>query len=175
MLVKILKIVFKSLGVLAFALWTFTFLVSFNDGPTEIFPGGAFTSGEIVTVEPDWSFAKNLFSVEFQTMNPVSSRTTFIMIQDNRVFIPSGYMTTWWGKIWKQWPYQIQEDRRAILRIDGKLYERTLVRISDDPSLPGIMAELARKYGVNFETTPEMMMKQLESNYLWIFELAPRT
>ena len=72
MLVKILKIVLKSLGVLAFAVWTFIFLVSFNDGPTEIFPGGAFTSGELVTGEPDWSFARNLPSVEFQTMNPVS-------------------------------------------------------------------------------------------------------
>ena len=175
MLIKILKILLKSLGVLVFALWTFVFLVSFNDGPTEIFPGGAFTSGELVTGEPDWSFAKNLSNVEFQTMNPVSSRTTFIMIQDNRVFIPSGYMTTWWGKIWKQWPYQAPEDGRAILRIDGKLYERTLVRITDDPALPGVMSELARKYGGNFETTPEMMTEVLDSDYLWIFELAPRS
>ena len=106
MLVKSLKTFLKSVGVVALALWTFTFLVSFSDGPTEIFPGGDFTSGKLVTGEPDWSFAKNLSNVEFQTMNPVSSRTTFIMIQDNRVFIPSGYMTTWWGKIWKQWPYQ---------------------------------------------------------------------
>ena len=120
MLVKVLKTFLKSIGVVALALWTFTFLVSFSDGPTEIFPGGAFTSGELVKGEPDRSFAKNLSSVGFQTMNPVSSRTTFILIQDNRVFIPSGYMTTWWEKIWKQWPYQIEKDRRAILRIDGK-------------------------------------------------------
>jgi hypothetical protein len=36
------------------------------------------------------------------------------------------------------------------------------------------MAELARKYGGAFETTPEMMMEVVESDYLWVFELAPR-
>ena len=113
-------------------------------------------------------------NVEFQLMNPISSRTTFIMIHDNRVFIPSGYMTTWWGKIWKQWPYQVIKDPRAILRIDGKLYKRELVRITDDLVLPSVMAELSRKYGGTFEPTPEMMKETLESDYLWIFELAPR-
>jgi len=174
MMIQIVKVLSKIVGVLAFALWTFIFGASFSDGPVEIAPGGAFTSGKLVSNEPDWSFAKDLNSVEFQTMNPVSSRTTFIMIHDNRVFIPSGYMTTWWGKIWKQWPYQALDDGRAILRIDGKLYNRTLVRITDDPALPGVMAELARKYGGAFETTPEMMMEVVESDYLWVFELAPR-
>ena len=175
MIMKIAKILLKIVGVIAFVIWAVIFFASFQDGPMEIAPGGAFTSGELVSGEPDWSFAKDLNSVEFQTMNPVSSRTTFIMIHDNRVFIPSGYMTTWWGKIWKQWPYQVMEDDRAILRIDEKLYNRKLVRITDDPALPGVMAELARKYGGAFETTPEMMMEVVESDYLWIFELAPRT
>ena len=175
MIMKIAKILLKIVGVIAFVIWAVIFFASFQDGPMEIAPGGAFTSGQLVSGEPDWSFAKDLYSVEFQTMNPVSSRTTFIMIHDNRVFIPSGYMTTWWGKIWKQWPYQVMEDGRAILRIDGKLYNRNLVRITDDPALPGVMAELARKYGGAFETTPEMMMEVVESDYLWIFELAPRT
>jgi len=175
MIMKIANILLKIVGVIAFVIWAVIFFASFQDGPMEIAPGGAFTSGELVSGEPDWSFAKDLNSVEFQTMNPVSSRTTFIMIHDNRVFIPSGYMTTWWGKIWKQWPYQVMEDGRAILRIDGKLYNRNLVRITDDPALPGVMAELARKYGGAFETTPEMMMEVVESDYLWIFELAPRT
>ena len=175
MIMKITKTLLKIIGVIAFALWAFIFVASFQDGPMEIAPGGAFTSGELVSGEPDWSFAKDLYSIEFQTMNPVSSRTSYIMIHDNRLFIPSGYMTTWWGKIWKQWPYQVMEDGRAILRIDGKLYNRNLVRITDDPALPGVMAELARKYGGSFETTPEMMMEVVESDYLWIFELAPRT
>ena len=175
MIMKIAKILLKIVGVIAFVIWALIFVASFQDGPMEIAPGGAFTSGQLVSGEPDWSFAKDLYSVEFQTMNPVSSRTTFIMIHDNRVFIPSGYMTTWWGKIWKQWPYQVMEDGRAILRIDGKLYNRNLVRITDDPALPGVMTELARKYGGAFETTPDMMMEVVESDYLWIFELAPRT
>ena len=171
---RIGKTLLKILGTLALALWTFLFVASFQDGPIEIAPGGAFTSGQLITDEPDWSFAKDLSNVEFQTMNPISSRTTFIMIHDNRVFIPSGYMTTWWGKIWKQWPYQVIKDPRAILRIDGKLYKRELVRITDDLVLPSVMAELSRKYGGTFEPTPEMMKETLESDYLWIFELAPR-
>ena len=140
------------------------------DGPWEIVQGGPFTSGELVSEEPSWSFLKNKDTVEFQLLEPVSSRTTWIMEHDNRIFIPSGHMLTNYGKIWKQWPIHANKDGRAILRVDGKLYERDLVRIKDDPILPSILAELGRKYAGG----AAMSVNDVTSGSLWIFELVER-
>ena len=145
-------------------------LARFTDGPWEIIAGGPFTTGEMATGEPDWGFAKDYSTVEFQLLDPEASRTTWIAVHDGRVFIPSGYMTTWWGKIWKQWPLQAEQDGRAILRVDGKLYDRQLVRVMGGPEVEPVMAELGRKYGGGAAFPREMF----ESGYLWIFELVPR-
>jgi len=142
----------------------------FADGPLAIISGGAFTSGTQATEEPDWSFVKDYETVEFQLLDPEASRTTWIAVHEGRIFIPSGYMTTWWGKIWKQWPIQAETDGRAILRVDGKLYNRQLVRILDDPAVKPVMAELGRKYAGGAEFPREVF----DSGYLWIFELVPR-
>ena len=144
----------------------------FADGPLAIIAGGPFTSGDLVTgAEPDWSFAREIPEVEFQLVEPPRSRTTWILEHEGRIFIPSGYMTTAWGKLWKQWPLEAERDGRAILRIDGKLYERQLVRIQDGPLLAPLLAELSRKYASGAAIGPEAVA----SGYLWLFELAPRS
>jgi len=142
----------------------------FADGPLELIAGGEFTSGVPAVEEPDWVFAKDYATVEFQLLEPTVSRTTWIAVHEGRVFIPSGYMTTWWGKIWKQWPIQAEKDGRAILRVDGKLYDRQLVRILDDPAIDPIIAELSRKYA----GAAAIPRSAFDSGYLWIFELTPR-
>ena len=143
----------------------------FADGPLAIVAGGPFTSGERQTgPEPDWRFLKDRPTVEFQLIEPPRSRNTFVMIHDGRVFIPSGYMTTWYGKLWKHWPFQAEKDPRALLRVDGKIYERTLVRLTEGPDLEPVLAELSRKYGDGAPIGKEVV----DSGYLWLFELAPR-
>ena len=145
-------------------------LARFADGPLEIIAGGPFKTGEVATGEPDWGFAKDYATVEFQLLDPEASRTTWIAVHDGRVFIPSGYMTTWWGKIWKQWPLQAEQDGRAILRVDGKLYDRQLVRVMGGPEVEPVMAELGRKYAAGAAFPRDAF----DSGYLWIFELVPR-
>ena len=145
-------------------------LARFADGPLEIIAGGPFESGVAATQEPDWGFAKDYETVEFQLLDPAASRTTWLAVHDGRVFIPSGYMTTWWGKIWKQWPLQAEQDGRAILRVDGKVYDRQLVRVMGGPEVDPVMAELGRKYGGGAPFPREAF----DSGYLWIFELVPR-
>jgi len=142
----------------------------FADGPLEIIAGGPFTSGEIATQEPDWAFARDYNTVEFQLLEPAASRTTWLAVHDGRVFIPSGYMTTWWGKLWKQWPIQAEQDGRAILRIDGKLYDRQLVRVTTGPEIAPVLAELSRKYAGGGQIPTSMV----DSGYMWLFELKPR-
>ena len=63
--------------------------------------------------------------------------------------------------------HEAEKDGRAILRIDGKRYERQLVRIKTGDAIEGVTQEFTRKYGVTM--TPE----EVEKEELWLFELAP--
>jgi hypothetical protein len=143
----------------------------FADGPIVIIPGGPFTSGELVSgPEPDWSFVRDVREVEFQLLDPARSRTTWILHHEGKAYIPCGYMTTWWGKIWKRWPLEAERDPRILLRIGDALYERRLVRVREGPIVEPLLAELSRKYA----SGREIPMDAVTSGYLWLFELAPR-
>jgi hypothetical protein len=168
----ILRIVLGLLAALAALIVVTLIGARFADGPVAIIAGGPFTSGELVTgPEPDWSFAHDIREVEFQLVDPPRSRTTWILEHEGRIYLPCGYMTTTWGKIWKQWPIEALGDGRAILRVGDKLYERSLVRIEDGPLLAPLTAELSKKYVGGASIGPEAVT----SGYLWLFELAPRS
>ena len=144
----------------------------FADGPVAIIAGGPFTTGEPADgPEPDWSFARDLRDIEFQLVDPPRSRTTWILLHDGRIFVPCGYMTSAWGRLWKRWPVEALADGRAVLRIGGRLYERELVRILDGPLVAPLTAQLSRKYLGGSEIGPE----SVASGSLWLFELAPRS
>ena len=148
----------------------FIFATRFTDGPLGIVAGGAFSSGDIVSEEPDWRFVKDYDTVEFQLLEPARSRTTWIVEHNGRIYIPSGYMLSTVGKIWKQWPLQAEKDGRAILRVDDKLYPRQLIRITDDPALPAVLAELSRKYA----SGSQIHVSEVSRGSLWVFELVQR-
>jgi hypothetical protein len=168
---SVLKIALGLAGLLVLIVGVVLVSARFADGPVAIIAGGPFSSGELVTgPEPDWSFVHDVREVEFQLVDPARSRTTWIVEHEGRIYIPSGYMTTTWGKLWKQWPLEAMEDGRAILRVGDKLYERTLVRVADGPLLAPLTAELSRKYAGGQTIGPEAVT----SGYLWLFELAPR-
>ena len=114
---------------------------------------------------------RSIREVEFQLVDPARSRVTWILEHEGKIYVPCGYMTTTWGKIWKQWPIEAVKDGRAILRIGNKLYERQLVRIEEGPLLAPLTAELSRKYAA----PGSIPVDAVTSGYLWLFELAPRT
>jgi len=144
----------------------------FHDGPIALIAGGPFESGRLVTgPEPDWSFVHDVKEVQFQLVDPPRSRTTWILDHDGKAYIPCGYMTTWWGRIWKQWPHEVEKDPRILLRIGDSIYERKLVRIEEGPAVEPLLAELGRKY-LGGRDVP---MEAITSGYLWLFELAPRS
>ena len=141
-------------------------------GPLAIIAAGPFETGELQggSEEPDWAFLREYPTIEFQLLDPARSRTTYIMEHDGRIFIPSRYMNTIRGKLWKHWPMEAEEDGRAILRVDGKLYERQLVRIQEPEIVSGVLAERSRKYGNSLSALQELVA----SGDLWLFELQPR-
>ena len=127
--------------------WVFLFAMRFSDGPSAIIPGGAFRSGESTPIPGDWSFLADRMEVEFQTMDPDTSRTVWVGVHDSRLFLVSGYMTSWYGGIWKQWPHYLGDDANIILRVDDNLYDLRLERITEGPDIIPVMSEFGRKYG----------------------------
>ena len=135
-----------------------------SDGPIGPFPGGAFGEGPVsAEQEVDWSFAAPIPEIEFQLLEPVRSRVVWVIVHEGELYIPCGFPNF---RLWKQWPHEALEDGRALLRIDGTLYLRQAVRVSD-PALIETLTSLAlEKY------------KPLEGaadSEIWYFRMDPRT
>ena len=170
-IVRIVKFLLGVVVVIAVIIGGTAIAARFSDGPLAVFAGGPFTSGELhMGPEPDWTFVKDLETVEFQLLDPPRSRTTWIVEHDGRIFIPCGYMDSAWGRAWKQWPVEAERDGRALLRVNGKLYPRQLVRVRSGPVVEPLVAELNRKYDV-----PLNADAAVSSGALWLFELTPPT
>ena len=168
---SVLRVLGGLLAVLVVAIGGLLVGARFADGPIAIVAGGPFTSGELVSgPEPDWSFVRDVREVEFQLLDPPRSRTTWILHHEGKAYIPCGYMTSWWGRIWKQWPLEAEKDPRILLRIGDALYERKLARIHEGPAVAPLLAELGRKY----VGSREIPMEAVTSGNLWLYELAPR-
>ncbi len=160
------------LGVLFVALLgiagSVVFAARFSDGPIAVLAGGPLVSGELVTgVEPDWTFARDLPTIELQLLEPARSRTTWILVHERDAYVASLFMDGAIGRHWKQWPIEAERDGRAVIRVDGKRYERQLVRIQDGPSVEALTAEIERKYGVT--ATPG----SVAAGSSWLFALEP--
>ncbi len=140
----------------------------FSDGPSAVFSGGPLVAGELVTgPEPDWSFARDVGTIELQLLDPPRSRLIWIAEHEGKIYVVSGYMGSFIGRLWKRWPGQAERDGRAILRIEGKRYERQLVRIQTGAIVDDVAAAFNRKYN------RVMTRAEVESGKLWLFEMAP--
>jgi hypothetical protein len=148
------------------------------DGPSILFPGGPLVSGDIHTgADPDWAFTDDVFTIELQLDDPLASRRIFIMESDGKIYVPSGYMRSFLGRIWKDWAFAADAgDGLAVARINGVRYGRTLVRTTDPATITGIATKMAQKYAGG--VTPEVvasMEKSVADGDTWIFEMAPRS
>ena len=141
----------------------------FADGPNRLFSGGPLVAGELhAGPEPDWSFVRDIPTIELQLLDPPRSRRIWTTEYDGRLYVWSGYMGTAVGRLWKRWPVQAERDGRAVLRIDGKRYERRLVRIESGAVLDGISAAIRDKY------PSQVTRASVEAGGSWVFEAAPR-
>lgn len=148
------------------------------DGPSVLFPGGELVSGEVYEgPEPDWSFTDDVFVIELQTHDPVSSRRIFVMESDGKVYVPSGYMRSFLGRLWKDWAFNVEDGNKLVVaRINGVRYERELVRVNEPTVVDGVAKKLAEKY--SGDASPEIVAELAQSvidGDTWIFEMGPRS
>ena len=171
---RFLKWLGVALAVLVLALVLLVVVARFGDGPTAILPGGPLETGELHTgPEPDWSFARDIAEMEFQLVEPPVSRTIWLQVVDGKLYIVSGYMNSTVGKLWKQWPHHAEKDPRAVIRIDGKRYERKIVRLDPEhPALEGIVGEVARKYAAPMD--PKRAREAAAAGDAWFYAVEPR-
>ena len=168
----VVRIVSILIGFLILVVGAYLIGMRFADGPNALVAGGPLVAGELVTEEPDWAFARDVMEIELQLMTPPRSRTVWVAEHEGALYVPCGYRDSWWGRLWKQWPLEAREDPRAVVRIEGKRYERTLVPVTlADPEVEPVLAELGRKYG--FPPPPPELVLPTEAMVL--FRLAPRT
>ena len=171
-MMKFLKGLAITIVCVALAIWVFLFGMRFSDGPMAIIPGGAL-SGEPTPIPEDWSFLADRMEVEFQTMDPATSRTVWVGVHDRRLFLVSGYMTSWYGGIWKQWPHYLGDDANIVLRVDNNLYDLRLERIMDGPNIIPVLSEFGRKYG---GAAPNSVTSNaaVTSESVWMYEAVAR-
>jgi len=172
MIIKILKGILGLAIVVLLSLAIFLFYMRYHDGPLEIISGGPFQSGTMVTEangsELELASIADRVTIEFQLEQPPRSRTVWLAVQDNKLYVASAYMNEGYAKIWKQWPHQAADDNRILLRVDGKIYPRKLVRIFDSSIAATVSPEMERKYGM------QISAGDIESASVWLYEVVMR-
>jgi hypothetical protein len=98
----------------------------------------------VLVAEPirDWSFAADVQEVELQLESQSKSRTTWIVVHQGKAYIPAatGFPP---GKTWHR---AALDDGRAIVRIAGKRYPVTLVKVEDPPLFTAVVETAKQKY-----------------------------
>ena len=169
MVTRVLIVVGCLLSIPVAAVTTAAVKQRFADGPNRLFSGGPLVAGELhAGPEPDWSFVREIPTIELQLLDPPRSRRIWTTEHDGRLYVWSGYMGTAVGRLWKRWPVQAERDGRAVLRIEGKRYERRLVRIESGEILDGIASAIRDKY------PSQVTRASVEAGDSWVFEATPR-
>jgi hypothetical protein len=137
----------------------------FADGPLGPIAGGPLRSGDAAAPPDSWQFAEGIPEIELQLLEPARSRTVWILVKDGKAYVPCGFLNV---PLWKQWPHEAERDGRAVVRVAGKLYPVTVVRVTE-PELTAALGDLVVDKYLNGQRPPESAAGQT-----WFFRLDPR-
>jgi len=130
------------------------------DGPFGMIPGGSFRSGTPVPYPEQWTFAEPIEVIEMQLDDADTSRKVWIVVHDERAYLPAnlGFPPG------KNWHLAADQDGAAQLRIETRLYDVALRRVSDTAQATQVFASLEAKY-------PSGAPEGVE---YWFFAVEPR-
>lgn len=105
----------------------------YHDGPIAMFPGGALTSGELISEKiPEWSIVASVDTIEMQLVaDDNRSRTTWILYHGGSAYIP----VTLGFPPGKSWHKLAARQGDALVRISGKRYPVTLIKVEEEESI----------------------------------------
>lgn len=153
-----------ALAVLAAVAYVALRLVAhFGGGPLAIVPGGRLAGPLATEQNPDWSFTERVqtIAVEVSPDDPMSV-TTWVFTHRGQLYVAADFFNPW-----KRWPHRALADPRVRLRIDGQIYERTAVRVTD----PALIDELKRAIAAKYDIAPDGLASRVE---VWFFRMDPR-
>jgi hypothetical protein len=105
---------------------------------------GLWLNGTLVTTPvADWSFTDSIQTVKVQTntwyLIP-HSVTTWCIAYNGQLYLATS------GAATREWPRNVARDPHVRLRIDGKLYDRTLMVVTDPAEREAVLQVRAKKY-----------------------------
>ena len=116
-----------------------------SDGPLEAIPGGPLSGEPEGGSEPDWSFARDIETIELQVRSsPPRSVRTGILLRSGTLYVPVTLAPL------KLWPRVVLRDPRVLIRIDGRLFERVAVPVTEPRLLQELIALGQSKYGAPY-------------------------
>jgi hypothetical protein len=136
----------------------------FSDGPLGFFSGGTFTSGEAMEAIDDWSFARDVETVELQLLEPARSRTVWMIVAGGTAYIPCGLPQF---RLWKQWPHDAIENGAGLVRVDERIYPVELVKDEDPDRFAALVELIDEKYATGVSETAT-------ADSIWLFRLVSR-
>jgi hypothetical protein len=140
-MLRLLRWIGVALGVVVAAILLTLLAARFHDGPVGPFTGGTFRTGEAAEVPSDWSFAADVRTLELELPPDVGrSITTWLVVADGRLYVPCGFAAS------KRWPHAVVRDGRVRVRLEGKIYSLSAVRVEDPATLARVTPILAAKY-----------------------------
>jgi hypothetical protein len=139
--------------VISVALGAAAFVVAslgghFSDGPLRVIPGipGGPLSGEAERgPEPDWSFARDVDPIEIQiASSPPRSIFTGVVVYRGALYVPVTLAPL------KRWPKVVSSHPRVVTRIEGRVFEREAVPVTEPEMLDQLISAGQSKYGPPF-------------------------
>ena len=157
----------------------------FSDGPIGPIPGGPLHTGTLMS-EPEvgWSLSRGLVGeIEFQLVEPPGSRIVGALLHEGQLYVPCdlGFIARRtaeqpivlrWLFNKKRWHKDALLDGRAVLRIDGKRYERQAVRVTD-PELLATLRSLTEELVTPYFPSP-LLDVPTDPKEIWFFRMDQR-
>jgi hypothetical protein len=159
---RVVRWLFGLVLLLALAVAALLLVARFGDGPMGPLPGGPLRAGELVAgPQADWSFVADVPEIELQLEAQTTSRTTWVVVKDGAAFIPCSLDFP----PFKSWYKKVADDGRGVVRVGGRRYPVSLVRVEDE-ALAGELKQLAGAKYAGATGPPE--------GQVWFFRLDPR-
>ena len=135
----------------------------FSGGPLGLIPGGRPAGPLAAEQRPDWSFIDQVqtIAVEVDPERPLSV-TTWVFTLDGEPYVAADFFNPL-----KQWPRRALADPRVRLRIDGQIYERLAVRVTDPAQIERLRRAIAAKYDIR----DGGLASKID---VWFFRMDPR-